>query len=49
MLPRTFERQDYAIGLPPGSPLRKPLNRAILERLATDDWERLVESYVGVD
>lgn len=37
-LPLLLERQDYAIALPPGSPLREELNRGILERIGTLDW-----------
>jgi len=33
-----LERQDYAIALPPRSPLREDLNRGILERIGTMDW-----------
>ncbi len=41
VLPRTFERQDYALALPPGSELREPLNRKLLEIVASDDFEEL--------
>jgi polar amino acid transport system substrate-binding protein len=34
LLPRSFQRQDYAFALPAGSPLREPINRALAERLA---------------
>ena len=47
VLPRTFERQDYAIGLPQGSPLREPLNRLLLEAIDSGEWERLVTRYLG--
>jgi ABC-type amino acid transport substrate-binding protein len=47
VLPRTFRRQDYGIGLPQSSPLREPLNRALLEELASPRWERLRLRYLG--
>lgn len=47
VLPQVFERQGYAIGLPAGSPLREPLDRALLARLASPEWGELVERYVG--
>ena len=34
MLPRTFQRQDYALALPTGSPLREPINRILARRVA---------------
>ncbi|MCB1606512.1 MAG: transporter substrate-binding domain-containing protein, partial [Xanthomonadales bacterium] len=37
-LPLILERQDYAIALPPGSPLREELNRGILERVGSLNW-----------
>ncbi|NIQ97489.1 MAG: transporter substrate-binding domain-containing protein, partial [Desulfuromonadales bacterium] len=30
VLPGSFDRQDYGIGLPSDSPLREPLNRLLL-------------------
>jgi polar amino acid transport system substrate-binding protein len=47
VLPQVFERQDYGIALPDGSQLREPLNRAILEALAGDRWQALLERYLG--
>ncbi len=34
VLPRTFQRQDYAFALPTGSPLREPINRILARRVA---------------
>ena len=47
VLARTFERQDYAFALPQGSPLREPINRAILAYLSTDQWLMLRNRYLG--
>jgi ABC-type amino acid transport substrate-binding protein len=49
VLPQTFERQDYGFGLPPGSQLREPLNRALLAELSKTRWRDLVETYLGED
>jgi ABC-type amino acid transport substrate-binding protein len=48
VLPDTFERQYYGIALPPNSPLREPLNRLILSRIYSPQWEELLKSY-GID
>ncbi|GAB3672036.1 transporter substrate-binding domain-containing protein [Salinisphaera aquimarina] len=47
VLPNIFDRQDYAFALPEGSPLREPINRAILDYLASDDWQNLLTRYLG--
>ena len=47
VLPAVFDRQDYAFALPQGSELREPINRAILEYLATDEWRDTLVEYLG--
>lgn len=47
VLPQTFDPQSYAFALPPASPLREPLNRALLARLAAPEWRSRVERYLG--
>lgn len=47
VLPHRLESQDYAFGLPSGSSLREPLNRALLSRTAGTSWRELVGSYLG--
>jgi len=47
VLPNVFERQDYGFALPDGSPLRQPINRALLEELGRDDWRALLARYLG--
>ena len=49
VLPGTFDHYYVSMGLPSGSPLREPLNRALLKIITKDDWQRLVESYIGPD
>ena len=36
-----------AIALPPGSPLKKPLDRALVEITASPEWRKVEESYFG--
>ena len=47
VLPTTFDHYYVSMAVPSGSPLREPLNRALLEVTAKDDWLRLVELYMG--
>lgn len=49
ILPNTFQRQDYAIGLPDESELREPLNQALLEIVSGDDWQRVLARHLGAD
>lgn len=46
-LPVTFERQDYALALPLGSELRKPINAALLEVTSDSDWPLVLDRYLG--
>ena len=47
VLPERLDTQAYGIALPQGSPLREPLDRALLRRVQSDEWERTVEAYLG--
>ena len=47
VLPGSFERQDYGIALPTGSPLREAINRVLLESLQQPAWEELLFRYLG--
>jgi len=47
VLPRTFGRQDYAIGLPQGSNLQEPLNRSLLDITSEPIWHTILERYLG--
>jgi ABC-type amino acid transport substrate-binding protein len=43
-------RQDFmAIPMRPGSPLRKPINRALLKVLDTKKWQTILSNYLGND
>jgi ABC-type amino acid transport substrate-binding protein len=47
VLPGTFDRRYMGMALPPGSQLREPLNRALLEFMETDDWAQILKQYLG--
>ena len=49
VLPRTFERQDYGIGLPAGSPLRERINEALLTLISSPDYQTTLHRYLGQD
>lgn len=43
----SFDAQNYAIALPTGSPLRKPLNAILLGTTQMDWWHRLLFQHLG--
>ena len=43
----TFDKQNYAIVLPKGSPLRPMLNRSLLEQTESDWWSQTLFQYLG--
>jgi ABC-type amino acid transport substrate-binding protein len=47
VLPQTFERQDYGIGLPTKSPYREEINRVLLEELNKAWWNDAQFQYFG--
>jgi ABC-type amino acid transport substrate-binding protein len=47
VLPEVFERQDYAIAMPSGSPLRENVNRAVLRVISSRAWEDTLADYLG--
>jgi ABC-type amino acid transport substrate-binding protein len=47
VLPLNLDPQSYAIALPYGSPLRQPLNIALVEATRTSWWRELVGRYLG--
>ena len=47
VLPEIFDHYYVGMAMPPGSTLREPLNRALLEMIATDDWQRIKARYIG--
>lgn len=47
VLPGTFEPQEYGIGLPAGSTLREPINRALLRVTSRPQWKNMLSRYLG--
>jgi ABC-type amino acid transport substrate-binding protein len=47
VLPASFDRQSYAIALPNGSRLRETVNRALLDIIQSDWWQRVTFDYLG--
>lgn len=47
VLPNTFLRQDYGIALPPASPLRETVNRALLRHIREPAWQDILYRYLG--
>jgi len=47
VLPHTLAVSDYAIALPVDSPIKKPVNRALLKVVHRPDWQDVVQHYVG--
>ncbi|MDX1631532.1 MAG: transporter substrate-binding domain-containing protein, partial [Thermoanaerobaculia bacterium] len=47
VLPERLDSQMYAFALPEDSTLHDALDVALLRRIQSDEWERLVASYLG--
>jgi polar amino acid transport system substrate-binding protein len=47
ILPHTLAVSDYAIALPSDSPLREPINRALLKIMHRAEWKDFTQRYVG--
>jgi ABC-type amino acid transport substrate-binding protein len=47
ILPHTLAVRDYAIALPTDSPIKEPVNRALLKIVQGPEWKDVVERYVG--
>jgi polar amino acid transport system substrate-binding protein len=47
VLPVTFDRQDYGIAFPTGSPLREPVNRLMLKKIRQAAWQEVLTRYLG--
>jgi polar amino acid transport system substrate-binding protein len=47
ILPHTLAVRDYAIALPTDSPLKEPVNRALLKIVQGTEWKDVVQRYVG--
>jgi len=49
LLPVRFYPQQYTFALPPGSPLREDLNRALRRELESDWWDEAVQRTFGAN
>lgn len=49
VLPTTFERQDYGLALPAGSPWREPINRVLLDKINQPAWQDILYRYLGTE
>jgi len=47
VIDKIFEQQQYGIAFPEGSPLREPINRAMLKIIHKEEWQRVLKSYLG--
>jgi ABC-type amino acid transport substrate-binding protein len=47
VLPRTFVRQDYAIAVPQGSPMREQLDRVLESEIRSPRWQVITSRYLG--
>jgi len=47
VLPHTLAVREYAIALPTDSPIKEPINRALLKVVQGLDWKAVVQRYVG--
>ena len=47
VLPFVLEQQDYGIGLPMASTLRKAVNRGLLRHGQGPEWDALVARHLG--
>jgi ABC-type amino acid transport substrate-binding protein len=47
VLDGTFDNHGYALALKQGSPIREAVNLALLQFVATDDWNAVLARYLG--
>jgi ABC-type amino acid transport substrate-binding protein len=47
VLPQVLQRQDYGIALPSASPMREQINRELLKVIRAEDWQQLLERFLG--
>ena len=47
VLPGTFQRQDYAIAMPGGSPAREKINRELVSMIQSPAWQDILYRYLG--
>jgi polar amino acid transport system substrate-binding protein len=47
ILPRTYSQENYGIALRDNSPLRKPINRILMEKIRNQKWQGILYQYLG--
>lgn len=47
VMAQTLDQYSVSMAMPLGSPLRKPLNEALLKFMQTDAWPKLLKRYLG--
>jgi polar amino acid transport system substrate-binding protein len=47
VLPHTYSQENYGIALTDNSPLRKPINRVLLEKIRDQKWQGILYHYLG--
>lgn len=47
VLPETFDHYFVSMAMPPGSPIREEINQTLLNVMATSDWFKLRDRYLG--
>ena len=48
VLPGVFERQFYALGLPPDSPRRETINRSLMDIIRQPVWQDVLTRFLGI-
>jgi polar amino acid transport system substrate-binding protein len=47
VLPQTYSQENYGIALRDNSPLRKMINRILLEKIRDQEWQKTLYHYLG--
>jgi polar amino acid transport system substrate-binding protein len=47
VLPHTYSQENYGIALVNNSPLRKSMNRVLLEKIRQQEWQETLNHYLG--
>jgi polar amino acid transport system substrate-binding protein len=47
LLPHSYSQENYGIALKENCPLRKPINRLLLEKIRDQEWQGILYHYLG--
>jgi len=47
VLPHTYSQENYGIALVNNSPLRKSMNRVLLQKIRQQEWQETLNHYLG--